>query len=1074
MFFREADMLQPLADIFAGAKKPQSHISPAQQSLQKMQQKSVTKAKFNIAEDTQSPIAFTNAAPWSPVHSTQGTAMDIQESTQPSTQESTQPSTQGSTQPFTQESTQSTQPTQSTQSFRRSMQMLEDERRDTGESFVSAKEEIASKNASKPDLNQMEESDGDIIEANGFDFSSDADAYGTVMRNETAYIEDTAIHYKLPEFPPPPRVISEQYSISADTQDALDTANRRAHAPEPKSLIVASPQFSISAETHDAMEVVGSNDDTILHHDVEEQMDIEDDVRSPSDASSPSSPVKLLVRKSSLTFASLPAREPFTVKKSMGNRVSRTSHVDQNKGRNSQMGRFTGGKSLGGSQAVQATETDDDDDDMEMDEERPQLRREESETTKIHNKTSTQRLADRINMLKQKNEPPKSMNHHIVSAQSSQSQSFMSSQPSQPAQPAYPMLPSGRAENFDEDDDADDWISPIRTAAPTQKPTRPDFSKSYSVPAPKEFTFPKAISVSNPDLPAVAGSTTPVGSPAGKKYMDGPISASKAKFYSALRAAKEKIIGSSATSAQVKLDALHIESPMRPKLQAQPSSDDVFSPKRNDKPPAGLFSHLRSPSKESIKSAKTTKSSKSAIMPGSPIKDDGRRTRSSSEREKQRDREVREKEMKQLQRTEDKLKELREKEQFKASAHYLKTKASAKTPMNMASQQSIRSAVNVATKTPVSTLQQSQSRPVAPRTNTGPSMEEPSSGDEMPPPPPPKSLLPTGQKLRQPKKLVKVSSKDTLPKGVPQKIIIRPGYGQAPPVAAAKAAPPVPAKSTAPPPRPATAASLRAGATSRAGAPIAKPAPRVGRPQPPKAAEKPKASTAQTRADLGAARPISRMQTVQDTTRINVNVPAINPAKPPAKRPFQAENDEPVHRPVKRQSTQTENDAPLNRPAKRPSQQPKMNPITPAHAQFAKGKIPFAESVQSAQLQQPQYGNGDDIKLPEIMTDSEDEDSENEALVPDWVNTPNLRELLTSQQLVDPEQIFGPIAPLNMEQVFPNKERHKRFRERTSSAYWVNDQLTETERRKEREARERIVRDGAWTYNPSPLPPRQQ
>jgi hypothetical protein len=195
------------------------------------------------------------------------------------------------------------------------------------------------------------------------------------------------------------------------------------------------------------------------------------------------------------------------------------------------------------------------------------------------------------------------------------------------------------------------------------------------------------------------------------------------------------------------------------------------------------------------------------------------------------------------------------------------------------------------------------------------------------------------------------------------------------------------------------------------------------------------------------------MQTVQDANRINV--PPVNPAKPP-KRPFQGEGDETLHR-----------------PAKRPSQQAKnLNTITPAHAQFAKGKIPFAEPAHAPQPQVPtiQYPNGDDIKLPEIMTDSEDEDSENEFEQPSWVNTPNLREMLATQQLMDPESIFGPIAPLNMEQMFPNKERHKRFRERTSSAFWANDQVTDEEKRKEREARERLVRDGAWTYNPSPRP----
>jgi len=149
-----------------------------------------------------------------------------------------------------------------------------------------------------------------------------------------------------------------------------------------------------------------------------------------------------------------------------------------------------------------------------------------------------------------------------------------------------------------------------------------------------------------------------------------------------------------------------------------------------------------------------------------------------------------------------------------------------------------------------------------------------------------------------------------------------------------------------------------------------------------------------------------------------------------------------------------------------------MNPITPAHTQFAKGKIPFADPAQPTQQKVPtlQYPNGDDIKLPEIMTDSEDEDSENEFEPPSWVNTPNLREMLSNQQLMDPETIFGPIPALEMEKVFPNKERHKRFRERTSSAFWANDEVTAEEKRKEKEARERLVREGGWTYNPSPRP----
>jgi hypothetical protein len=975
---------------------------------------------------------------------------------------------------------QSTQPTQPTQSFRHSIHETDDERRDTGDSFVSAKEAFGSKHASRENLRAKDDDAMDIDDDKAD--SSRSDAQDTVIRHELSSVgddEDEDMH-DMPDFPEPPRVISEQYSISAETHDALDTAHLRAHAPEPKTLFA--PEASTTPAGHPpAFSEDASHDDTVVHHEVDDQMDIDDDVPSPSDNSSP---VKPLVRKSSLTFASLPAREPLLAKKSMGNRVSRTSHVDPSKARSSQMGRYTGGKSLGGSQLAHPAEKHHDD--MDMENERPGIQREESETTKIHNKTTTQRLFERINMLKQQNEAPKRISQNILSSQSSQPQSFTSAQSkedlpqAQAPQPAYPSLQA--ATPAPEEDDDDDWISPVRTA-PAPNTARPPFSKSHTAdsrPSPAKPMPAKLISVSNPDLSTVVESTTPAGSPTGKKYMDGPLSASKAKFYSALRAAKEKIIGSSATSAQVKLDALS-ESPMRPRLQAADSSDDIFgSPKRTEKP--GIFSHLRSPSKESNKS---TKSTKIAAMPGSPVKDDGRRTRSSTERQKQKEKEAQDKDAKQKQRAEEKLREMREKEQTKAALHHQKSKGQlAKTPSAMSSSSSLRqpAQVSTATKTPTTIYsQQPVSRPGVSRTNTASSREQDvDSADEMPPPPPPKSLLPTTKTtkaaLREPRKLVKPSSKEALPKAkAPQKIMVNLNssrYGQAPPPAARPAptaaskplpaAPSMTAKSNASAPRPATAASSRpasalsgkAGHASKT-APVAKPAaPRAVRPQP-QAIEKPKAPAPQPRADLPATRPVSRMQTVQDANRIVV--PPINPAKPPAKRPFQPENDETLHR-----------------PAKRPSQQAKMNPITPghAHAQFAKGKIPFAEPAHAPQPQPPtiQYPNGDDIKLPEIMTDSEDEDSENEFEQPSWVNTPNLREMLTSQQLMDPEQIFGPIAPLNMEAVFPNKERHKRFRERTSSAFWANDQVTEEEKRKEREARERLVRDGAWTYNPSPRP----
>jgi len=123
---------------------------------------------------------------------------------------------------------------------------------------------------------------------------------------------------------------------------------------------------------------------------------------TPSDNSSPPKP---LLRKSSLTFSALPGREPLIGKKtSFDAQTQRTSFVDQFKAalsRSSYLGRFTGGKSLGGQQNVTTIATDQVEDGMEVESvvDKPSLQREESETTRLHNKTSTQRLHDRINML---------------------------------------------------------------------------------------------------------------------------------------------------------------------------------------------------------------------------------------------------------------------------------------------------------------------------------------------------------------------------------------------------------------------------------------------------------------------------------------------------------------------------------------------------------------------------------------------------------------------------------------------------------------------------------------------------
>jgi hypothetical protein len=213
-----------------------------------------------------------------------------------------------------------------------------------------------------------------------------------------------------------------------------------------------------------------------------------DDVHSPSEGSSPIRPI---VRKSSLNFASLPAREPITTKKSIGNRVSRTSQLDQT--RTSYYGRQTGGKSLGNSRHE---DPQDEHDEMDVDEQR-QGGKDKSDLDgdlkilRLHNKTSTQRLQDQISMLgkSQSNvRPSKSIaNSGAVASQAGQpSQAPPTHEVSQPKSPQRspqrqnrPFVAPGA---FPEDED-DSWIGPptvAQAADPSVFSPRPQITKYHS------------------------------------------------------------------------------------------------------------------------------------------------------------------------------------------------------------------------------------------------------------------------------------------------------------------------------------------------------------------------------------------------------------------------------------------------------------------------------------------------------------------------------------------------------------------------------------------------------------------
>ncbi|KFY43064.1 hypothetical protein V494_02116 [Pseudogymnoascus sp. VKM F-4513 (FW-928)] len=154
--------------------------------------------------------------------------------------------------------------------------------------------------------------------------------------------------------------------------------------------------------------------------------------------------------------------------------------------------------------------------------------------------------------------------------------------------------------------------------------------------------------------------------------------------------------------------------------------------------------------------------------------------------------------------------------------------------------------------------------------------------------------------------------------------------------------------------------------------------------------------------------------------------------------------------------------APINF-APNPAHKTPARPLGPGHPN---GKSTSKPSAKSS----PRYMNGENIDLPEIHTDSEDEDSDagGDFAVPDWANSPNLAAGIMAQEGRDPTSVFGAPGELRMEEVFRNKERWGKFRQRTSSANWSGtDRLTEEEIQRDLVARERLRREGGWTYGMS-------
>ena len=100
-----------------------------------------------------------------------------------------------------------------------------------------------------------------------------------------------------------------------------------------------------------------------------------------------------------------------------------------------------------------------------------------------------------------------------------------------------------------------------------------------------------------------------------------------------------------------------------------------------------------------------------------------------------------------------------------------------------------------------------------------------------------------------------------------------------------------------------------------------------------------------------------------------------------------------------------------------------------------------AQAAAAAQSE-PNPGPTDNIELPDINSEYSDSDDEDRGRdVADWAQSPDLARMLRVQSTINPDDIFGEIRPLRMEEMF--KTRQSRFRARTSSANWTGtDRLT--------------------------------
>lgn len=421
-------------------------------------------------------------------------------------------------------------------------------------------------------------------------------------------------------------------------------------------------------------------------------------------SSTDSTPAKTLLRKSSLTFAALPAREPLATKKSIGTRVSGTTRSDQHRGtvgRGSVLGRYTGGKSLGGSRQPDYIQ-DQPNEQMEVDEsEKPASSRDDFSGDSILAQTDDRPSTQRLNEKMRDSQPPAPIKSILG--------------PTSVSQPVYPTLILKSQAPYSEqpttktpvnhgptDNDDDDWIQPPQISQSDMKRSEVDIkvlstdrnitisqkmtdgrsitniSESVTLKEPSSLektqvvpgatrdennlskspsgahlrspfkrgetgqvkTVDKSTLASNPIVEAESPpkpSTTPCGTPSSKRYADGPLSASKSKLQSIMKTARGLFTSSAGVSAQAKMETLSPHSmktrgQTRAPVMAGNSGSKLKSTSAKEIPPSNVPTD-----REAQRIEEPVKPKTSEAAP------EGRRTRSSAEKdERKKEKEVRE------------------------------------------------------------------------------------------------------------------------------------------------------------------------------------------------------------------------------------------------------------------------------------------------------------------------------------------------------------------------------------------------------------------------------------------------